>query len=170
MQYFIRMNGTRDQGAMRINEAFHQQSMFRDERKKGICRTFCFLERDLPFLPVGRAGDFHGVERESIELHSMAWIPLGPSSQCLQLVICWLLLVSFFCFSRIIADRVKDVLFTRPRKYIHCSKPENSELGYVNIREQAASVCRYDLDDMDMFWLQSVNEDLKEMGKLFSHN
>ncbi|XP_005871047.1 PREDICTED: protein Jade-3 [Myotis brandtii] len=65
---------------------------------------------------------------------------------------------------RIIADKVKDVLFTRPRKYIHCSMPENSELGYVNIREQAASVCRYDLDDMDMFWLQSLNEDLKEMG------
>lgn len=78
--------------------------------------------------------------------------------------------MSFFCFSRIIADKVKDVLFTRPRKYIHCSVPENSELGYVNIREQAAAVCRYDLDDMDMFWLQSLNEDLREMGKLFSDN
>lgn len=73
-------------------------------------------------------------------------------------------------FSRIIADKVKDVLFTRPRKYIHCSKPENSELGYVNIREQAASVCRYDLDDMDIFWLQSLNEDLAQMGKSFSYS
>lgn len=166
------MNGTRDQGAMRINAAFHQQSVFRDEKQQqhGICRTICLLGRDLPFLPVGRAGAFHGVERESIEIHSMARVPLGPSSQCLQSVICWLLLVSFFCFSRIIADKVKDVLFTRPRKYIRCSMPENSEFGYVNIREQAASMCRYDLDDMDTFWLQSLNEELTEMGKLFSHS
>lgn len=99
----------------------------------------------------------------------MAWVLLGPSSQGLQSVICWLLLVSFFCFSRIVADKVKDVLFTRPRKYIQCSDPGTSEPGYVNIKEQAASVCRYDLDDMDIFWLQSLNEDLAEMGKLFSH-
>ncbi|XP_045426382.1 protein Jade-3 [Pipistrellus kuhlii] len=65
---------------------------------------------------------------------------------------------------RIIADKVEDVLFTRPRKYIHSSNSEDSELGYVNITEQAAAVCRYDLDDMDMFWLQSLNEELEQMG------
>lgn len=56
---------------MRIKEAFHRQSVFRDE-KNGIWRTVGFLERDLPFLPAGRAGDFHGVDRGSIEPHSVA--------------------------------------------------------------------------------------------------
>nr|KAF6492292.1 jade family PHD finger 3 [Molossus molossus] len=65
---------------------------------------------------------------------------------------------------RIVADKIKDVLFIRPRKYIQCSLPETTEPGYVNIKEQAASVCRYDLDDMDIFWLQALNEDLVEMG------
>nr|XP_025713713.1 protein Jade-3 isoform X2 [Callorhinus ursinus] len=52
----------------------------------------------------------------------------------------------------------------RPRKYIHCSSSETTEPGYINIMELAASVCRYDLDDMDIFWLQELNEDLAEMG------
>lgn len=77
--------------------------------------------------------------------------------------------MSFFCSSRIVAEKVKDVLFIRPRKYIQCSNPETTEPGYINITELAASVCRYDLDDMDIFWLQSLNEDLAEMGKLYSH-
>lgn len=25
-------------------------------------------------------------------------------------------------------------------------------------------MCHYDLDDMDIFWLQALNEDLAEMG------
>uniref|UniRef100_G3T212 Jade family PHD finger 3 n=1 Tax=Loxodonta africana TaxID=9785 RepID=G3T212_LOXAF len=65
---------------------------------------------------------------------------------------------------RIIAEKVKEVLFIRPRKYIHCSAPEPAEPGYINIIELAASMCRYDLDDMDIFWLQELNEDLAEMG------
>ncbi|XP_039072700.1 protein Jade-3 isoform X4 [Hyaena hyaena] len=65
---------------------------------------------------------------------------------------------------RIVAEKVKDVLFMRPRKYIHCSSSETTEPGYINITELAASVCRYDLDDMDIFWLQELNEDLAEMG------
>nr|XP_019572307.1 PREDICTED: protein Jade-3 isoform X2 [Rhinolophus sinicus] len=65
---------------------------------------------------------------------------------------------------RIVAEKVKDVLFTRPRKYIQCSNSETAEPGYINITELAASVCRYDLDDMDIFWLQGLNEDLAEMG------
>jgi hypothetical protein len=60
------------------------------------------------------------------------------------------------------------MLFVRPRKYIRCSSPESAEPGYINTLEQAASTCRYDLDDMDIFWLQELNEDLGEMGKLFS--
>lgn len=30
--------------------------------------------------------------------------------------------------------------------------------------ELADSVCRYDLDDMDIYWLQAANEELREMG------
>ncbi|XP_069319239.1 protein Jade-3 [Eulemur rufifrons] len=65
---------------------------------------------------------------------------------------------------RIIAEKVKEVLFIRPRKYISCSSPETTESGYINVMEMASSVCRYDLDDMDIFWLQELNEDLAEMG------
>ncbi|XP_050016867.1 protein Jade-3 isoform X2 [Alexandromys fortis] len=65
---------------------------------------------------------------------------------------------------RIISEKVKEVLFVRPRKYIRCSSPESAEPGYINTLELAASTCRYDLDDMDTFWLQELNEDLGEMG------
>ncbi|KAM5221296.1 protein Jade-3 [Ctenodactylus gundi] len=65
---------------------------------------------------------------------------------------------------RVISEKVKEVLFVRPRKYIRCSSPETAEPGYINILELAASTCRYDLDDMDIFWLQELNEILTEMG------
>ncbi|XP_076775011.1 protein Jade-3 isoform X2 [Arvicanthis niloticus] len=65
---------------------------------------------------------------------------------------------------RIISEKVKEILFVRPRKYIRCSSPESAEPGYINTLELAASTCRYDLDDMDIFWLQELNEDLGEMG------
>ncbi|KAM8975580.1 protein Jade-3 isoform 2-T2 [Pelodytes ibericus] len=65
---------------------------------------------------------------------------------------------------RVIAEKVKDVLYSRPRKYIHCSSEEPSEPGYINILELAESMCRYDLDDMDLFWLQECNLELADMG------
>ncbi|XP_054978167.1 protein Jade-3 [Sorex araneus] len=65
---------------------------------------------------------------------------------------------------RIVAEKAREVLFVRPRKYIHCSSPETVEPGYINIMELAASVCRYDLDDMDIYWLQDLNQDLVQMG------
>ncbi|EHB13024.1 Protein Jade-3 [Heterocephalus glaber] len=65
---------------------------------------------------------------------------------------------------RIIAEKEKEILFVRLWKYIRCSSPETTEPGYINIQELAASTCRYDLDDMDIFWLQEFNEDLTEMG------
>nr|DBA33167.1 TPA: hypothetical protein GDO54_000893 [Pyxicephalus adspersus] len=65
---------------------------------------------------------------------------------------------------RVIADKVKEVLYSRPRKYIHCSSQEPTEPGYVNILELAESMCRYDLDDMDLFWLQECNLELADMG------
>ncbi|XP_072900251.1 protein Jade-3 isoform X1 [Hemitrygon akajei] len=65
---------------------------------------------------------------------------------------------------RVILEKVKDILFTKPRKYIRCSSTESTDPGYVNMLELADSVCRYDLDDMDIYWLQAANEELREMG------
>lgn len=53
----------------------------------------------------------------------------------------------------------------RPRKYIVSSGSEPPELGYVDIRTLADSVCRYDLNDVDVAWLQLANEEFKEMGE-----
>ncbi|XP_065734395.1 protein Jade-1 isoform X2 [Phocoena phocoena] len=52
----------------------------------------------------------------------------------------------------------------RPKKYIVSSGSEPPELGYVDIRTLADSVCRYDLNDMDAAWLELTNEEFKEMG------
>ncbi|XP_067153826.1 protein Jade-1 isoform X2 [Apteryx mantelli] len=63
-----------------------------------------------------------------------------------------------------IVSETKAVTFTRPRKYIVSSGLEPPELGYVDIRTLADSVCRYDLNDVDVAWLQLANEEFKEMG------
>ncbi|XP_039600663.1 protein Jade-3 isoform X2 [Polypterus senegalus] len=65
---------------------------------------------------------------------------------------------------RLVAEKSKENLFTRQRKYIQCSAPDPVDTGYVNIVELAESVCHYDLDDMDLFWLQELNVELDEMG------
>uniref|UniRef100_UPI00398E66CC protein Jade-1-like isoform X2 n=1 Tax=Pristiophorus japonicus TaxID=55135 RepID=UPI00398E66CC len=65
---------------------------------------------------------------------------------------------------RITDEKEKAVIFARPRKYIHSSGSEPPELGYVDIRTLADSVCRYDLDDMDVAWLDLLNEEFKGMG------
>ncbi|CAJ0918405.1 unnamed protein product [Ranitomeya imitator] len=64
---------------------------------------------------------------------------------------------------RVIAEKVKEVLYSRPRKYIHCSGQEPTEPGYINILELAESMCRYDLDDVDLFWLEECNLELADM-------
>ncbi|XP_061441016.1 protein Jade-1 isoform X1 [Rhineura floridana] len=63
-----------------------------------------------------------------------------------------------------IVSETKAVIFTRPRKYILSSGSEPPELGYVDIRTLAESVCRYDLNYMDVAWLELANEEFKEMG------
>ncbi|XP_030419962.1 protein Jade-1 isoform X3 [Gopherus evgoodei] len=63
-----------------------------------------------------------------------------------------------------VVSETKAVTFTRPRKYILSSGSEPPELGYVDIRTLADSVCRYDLNDVDATWLELANEELKEMG------
>ncbi|KAM4709674.1 protein Jade-1 [Discoglossus pictus] len=66
--------------------------------------------------------------------------------------------------ARVMAEKEKAVIYSRPRKYIHSSGTDPPELGYVDIRTLADSVCRYDLNEMDVYWLERMNEDLKEMG------
>lgn len=66
-------------------------------------------------------------------------------------------------------SETKAVMFTRPRKYILSSGSEPPELGYVDIRTLAESVCRYDLNYMDVAWLELANEEFKEMGKAASN-
>ncbi|XP_069748029.1 protein Jade-3 isoform X2 [Narcine bancroftii] len=65
---------------------------------------------------------------------------------------------------RVIAEKMKEILFTKPRKYIRCSTTESTDPGYINMLELADGVCRYDLDDVDIYWLQAANEELREMG------
>ncbi|KAM7051915.1 protein Jade-1 isoform 1-T1 [Acridotheres tristis] len=65
-----------------------------------------------------------------------------------------------------VVSETKAVTFTRPRKYIVSSGAEPPELGYVDIRTLADSMCRYDLNDVDVAWLQLANEEFKEMGML----
>uniref|UniRef100_H3A0A1 Jade family PHD finger 3 n=1 Tax=Latimeria chalumnae TaxID=7897 RepID=H3A0A1_LATCH len=68
------------------------------------------------------------------------------------------------CAFRAIAEKAREILFTRSRKFIHCSSQDTADTGYINILELAESMCRYDLDDMDLYWLQDLNEELGEMG------
>lgn len=57
------------------------------------------------------------------------------------------------------------MLYSHQRKYIQSSSQESAELGYVNIRELAEGMCRYDLDDMDLYWLHTLNKELGRMGE-----
>ncbi|XP_058406043.1 protein Jade-1 isoform X4 [Diceros bicornis minor] len=65
--------------------------------------------------------------------------------------------------ARVVSEE-KALMFIRPKKYIVSSGSEPPELGYVDIRTLADSVCRYDLNDMDAAWLELTNEEFKEMG------
>ncbi|XP_044079919.1 protein Jade-1 isoform X3 [Neovison vison] len=65
--------------------------------------------------------------------------------------------------ARVVSEE-KSLMFIRPKKYIVSPGSEPPELGYVDIRTLADSVCRYDLNDMDAAWLELTNEEFKEMG------
>ncbi|XP_062411954.1 protein Jade-3 [Sardina pilchardus] len=67
---------------------------------------------------------------------------------------------------RAIAERSKELLYSRPRKYIQCWSQDTAETGYVNIKELAEAMCRYDLDDMDLYWLRELNAELALMGEM----
>lgn len=54
-------------------------------------------------------------------------------------------------------------MFVRPKKLIRTSGTE--ALGYVDIRTLAEGMCRYDLNEQDVAWLQIANEQFAEMGE-----
>ncbi|KAL0170089.1 hypothetical protein M9458_034685, partial [Cirrhinus mrigala] len=49
-----------------------------------------------------------------------------------------------------------------PKKLIRSS--ESSMLGYVGIQTLADGMCRYDLNEEDVAWLQIANEEFSKMG------
>lgn len=66
---------------------------------------------------------------------------------------------------RVIAEKQKETLYTHQKKYIQCWSQESKELGFVSIKELAEAMCRYDLDDMDLYWLHALNHELERMGE-----
>lgn len=66
--------------------------------------------------------------------------------------------------AREIAPKDSLVTFTRSKKYIRSSDTESPEPGYIDIKTLAEGVCRYDLNDMDVAWLELVNEEFKDLG------
>ncbi|XP_042178726.1 protein Jade-3 [Oncorhynchus tshawytscha] len=66
---------------------------------------------------------------------------------------------------RNIEEKPKEVLFTLQKRYIQCWSQASTETGYVNIKELAEAMCSYDLDNMDLYWLQALNAELEHMGE-----
>ncbi|KAK2826741.1 hypothetical protein Q5P01_020955 [Channa striata] len=64
--------------------------------------------------------------------------------------------------ARALAEKGKEVMFVRPKKLIRTSGTE--VLGYVDIRTLAEGMCRYDLNEEDVAWLQLLNKELAEMA------
>ncbi|KAM9355518.1 protein Jade-1 isoform 2-T2 [Pholidichthys leucotaenia] len=64
--------------------------------------------------------------------------------------------------TRVLAGKGKEVMFIRPKKLIRTSGAE--ALGYVDIRTLAEGMCRYDLNEEDVAWLQTINEEFREMA------
>lgn len=64
---------------------------------------------------------------------------------------------------RVLVEKGKEVMFVRPKKLIRTSGTE--ALGYVDIRTLAEGMCRYDLNEEDVTWLQIINEEFAEMGE-----
>ncbi|XP_029564225.1 protein Jade-3-like [Salmo trutta] len=66
---------------------------------------------------------------------------------------------------RNIEEKPKEVLFTLQKRYIQCWSQTSTETGYINIKELAEAMCSYDLDNMDLYWLQALNAELEHMGE-----
>lgn len=63
---------------------------------------------------------------------------------------------------RVLSEKGKETMFGRPKKLIRTSGTE--ALGYVDIRTLAEGMCRYDLNEEDVAWLQVINEEFTEMA------
>lgn len=72
-------------------------------------------------------------------------------------------LFTYCLLCRTLAEKEKEVMFVRPKKLIRTSGTE--ALGYVDIRTLAEGMCRYDLNEQDVAWLQIANEQFAEMGE-----
>ena len=48
------------------------------------------------------------------------------------------------------------------------SSPEPGDKDVVDLNVLADSTCRYDLDDLDVLWLEEVNVERKLMGELYA--
>ncbi|KAM4724444.1 protein Jade-1 isoform 2-T3 [Anableps anableps] len=64
--------------------------------------------------------------------------------------------------TRVLGEKGKEVMFIRPKKLIRTSGTE--ALGYVDIRTLAEGMCRYDLNEEDVAWLQIINEEFAQMA------
>lgn len=64
-----------------------------------------------------------------------------------------------------LVEKGKEVMFVRPKKLIRTSGAE--ALGYVDIRTLAEGMCRYDLSEEDVAWLQAANQEFAELGGCF---
>ncbi|KAF7657569.1 hypothetical protein LDENG_00024430 [Lucifuga dentata] len=64
--------------------------------------------------------------------------------------------------ARVLVEKGKEVMFVKPKKLIRTSGSET--LGYVDIRTLAEGMCRYDLNEEDVIWLQIINEEFAEMA------
>ncbi|KAM9842060.1 protein Jade-1 [Aulostomus maculatus] len=64
--------------------------------------------------------------------------------------------------ARVLAEKGKEVMFVRPKKLIRTSGSE--ALGYVDIRTLAEGMCRYDLNEEDVAWLQIINGEFADMA------
>lgn len=72
-------------------------------------------------------------------------------------------LLYFYSLSTV-AEKCPTALFVRPKKLIRSS--ESSMLGYVGIQALAEGMCRYDLNEEDVAWLEIANAEFSKMGEL----
>ncbi|KAI4897031.1 hypothetical protein NFI96_014392, partial [Prochilodus magdalenae] len=65
---------------------------------------------------------------------------------------------------RVVAEKSSALLFTRPKKLIRSWGAEASALGYVGIGTLSEGMCRYDLNEEDVAWLEVANKEFSAMG------
>ncbi|KAL0969513.1 hypothetical protein UPYG_G00228260 [Umbra pygmaea] len=64
--------------------------------------------------------------------------------------------------ARVIAEKGTELMFSKPKKLIRSGGSE--VLGYVDIQTLAEGMCRYDLNETDVAWLELVNNQFILMG------